>query len=277
MRTRKDLGQHFLTDPRLLARIADASGAGAGDIVLEVGPGPGGLTRALLDTGAAVLAIERDPRLGSTLVREFASRDFVLVEGDALALDWPALVGPWTGEGLRWMVAGNIPYYITSPLLEKALSPPLPAAVTYLVQREVADRLAALPGTKQYGALTVGIQAVAEVEVPMRVGKGAFTPPPKVDSALVRLVPRAEPLVAPGRVAALRRLTVDLFSYRRKRMQRALREARGLTAEESAALLARAGIDPDLRPEALSPADFVRLLGATGGDDHAEVASADGL
>lgn len=264
MRPRKDLGQHFLTDPRLLARIAEASGAGPTDLVLEIGPGPGGLTTALLDRGATVVAIERDRRLGETLRRKLGERDFVLIEGDALELCWSEVVAPWTDQGCRWRVVGNIPYYITSPLLEQALTPPLPASVTYLVQREVANRLAAVPGGSDYGALTVGIQAVAAVTVPMRVGRGAFSPPPKVDSAVVHLVPRAVPLVAPEQVAPLRRLTVDLFSYRRKRMHRALREARGVTAEQAGTILATASIDPDLRPEALTVEDFVRLLAVVG-------------
>lgn len=264
MRANTRLGQHFLDDPALLERIAAASEAGPGDVVLEIGPGPGGLTAALLARGATVVAIEKDRRMGAELVRRHADSPFALIEGDALELDWAAIVRPWTDLGLRWRVVGNIPYYITSPLLEQALTPPMPGSVTYLVQEEVANRLVAAPGTSAYGALTVGIGGVADVTIAMRIGRGAFRPPPKVDSALVHLVPREVPLVPPSEVAALRRLVVSLFSYRRKRMQRALREARGVSAEGAGEALLAAGIDPDLRPEALAPADFARLLAAVG-------------
>lgn len=264
MKARKGLGQHFLKDRDLLERIAEASEAGPREVVLEIGPGPGGLTAALLDRGSTVVGIEMDTRMGTELMRRHATQPFALIEGDALQLPWDELVRPWTAMGFPWRVVGNIPYYITSPLLERALTPPLPASVTFLVQEEVARRLVAEPGTSAYGALTVGITAVADVTSPMRIGRGSFVPPPKVDSAVVHLVPRAEPLVEGERVAELRRLVVSLFSYRRKRMQRALREARGLGAEEAGAALDAAGIDPDVRPEVLTPEDFVRLLGVVG-------------
>ncbi len=261
MRARKGLGQHFLNDPALLARIAAVTESAAGDVVLEIGPGTGGLTAALLDRGATVVAIERDARMGAALTRRFADRPLVLVEGDALDLDWPALVAPWTAQGASWRVAGNIPYYITSPLLEKALTAPMPASVTYLVQLEVARRLAAQPGSEAYGALTVGIAAAASADLAMTVNRGAFSPPPKVDSGVVHLVPHPAPPIAPERVSDLRRLVVSLFSYRRKRMLRAVREALGLDAKAAGALLAQAGIDPDVRPEVVTVEEFVRLLG----------------
>lgn len=262
MKARKQLGQHFITDRALLGRIAAASRAAPGDVVLEIGPGPGGLTAALLERGCTVLAIERDPRMAATLLRQFGSSAFVLVEGDALALDWPGLVAPWTTQGATWRIVGNIPYNITSPLLEKALTPPMPASVTFLVQEEVASRLAAKAGDDDYGALTVGIAAAARAEMVMRVGRGAFTPPPRVDSAVVHLVPHDAPPIAPDRIGHLRRMVVSLFSYRRKRIMRALREATGLPAEDAGAVLVAAGIDPDVRPEVVTPEQFVALLDA---------------
>ncbi len=260
MRARKALGQHFLSDTALLERISRTSLAAPGDVVLEIGPGPGGLTAALLATGATVVAIEQDERMAAALLRRHGRDNFVLVGGDALEHDWPALVAPWTSEGATWRVVGNIPYYITSPLLDKALSQPLPASVTYLVQEEVARRLVASPGTSEYGALTIGITAVANVERAFGIGRGSFRPPPRVDSAVVHLTPRAEPLVSPGEIGSFRRLVVSLFSYRRKRIHRALREARGVDAAAADAILAAADIDPDLRPEALEVADLVRLF-----------------
>lgn len=265
MKAKKSLGQHFLSDPRLLDRIAAATTCEAGDVVLEIGPGPGALTAALLERGATVVAVERDPRMAGALRRRFADRAFVLVEGDALALDWAGLVAPWTTAGAPWRVAGNIPYYITSPLLDQALTAPLPASVTFLVQREVADRVVAPAGHDDFGALSIGIQAVAVPTRGMTVAAGAFSPPPKVDSAVLHLVPRAEPLVAPEQIPAFRRLVTRLFSYRRKRMHRALREALDVGADEATTILSRAGIDPDVRPEVVDVAAWVRLLHAIPG------------
>jgi len=263
-RPRKALGQHFLTHPPLLAKIAAVTGAGAEHVVLEIGPGRGALTAALLDRGATVVAIERDERLHAGLQRQFAERPFALVGGDALELDWPALVAPWTSVGKSWLVAGNIPYNITSPLLTQALTPPLPASVTFLVQREVADRVVAVPGTEHYGGLSIGIQAVAVAKRVFTIDKRAFSPPPKVDSAVLRLVPRDPPLVAAERIPDFRRLVTSLFSYRRKRMLKALREATGVDAVRAGEILGQAHISPDVRPENVDVAGFVRLLEVLG-------------
>ena len=260
VRPRKALGQHFLNHAPLLARIAAVTGAGPGHVVLEIGPGRGSLTQALLDRGATVVAIERDDRLGSELRARFAGRDFALVAGDALDLNWAELVAPWTAGGKSWLVAGNIPYNITSPLLNQALTPALPESVTFLVQREVAERVVAASGTGAYGGLSIGIQAVAHARREFTVDRRAFAPVPKVDSALLHLVPRTPPLVSPDRIPEFRRLVTSLFSYRRKRMVRALREATGLDAGAAAEILRRAGIDPDVRPEDVDVAGFVKLL-----------------
>ncbi|MES1259362.1 MAG: 16S rRNA (adenine(1518)-N(6)/adenine(1519)-N(6))-dimethyltransferase RsmA, partial [Gemmatimonadota bacterium] len=257
-------GQHFLTDRALLAKIAAVTEADSAHVVLEIGPGPGGLTEALLDRGATVVAIERDERLSAALTRRFAGREFVLASGDALELDWPSLVAPWTGAGKRWLVAGNIPYNITSPLLNQALTAPLPDAVTFLVQREVADRIVAPAGHDDYGALSINIQAVAEVRREFTIGRGAFHPPPKVDSAVLHLVPRAMPLVPAERIPVFRRLVTSIFSYRRKRMLKALREATGLDAERAADVLGQAGIDLDVRPEVVPVDAFIRLVEVIG-------------
>lgn len=250
-RPNKRLGQHFLRDARLLGRIADAVGAGPADTVLEVGPGPGGLTAELAKRAGRVVALEKDRALARAIAGRWPNVE--VVEGDALALDWHALAaGPF-------LVAGNIPYNVTSPLLDKALAPPRPASITFLVQREVADRLAASPATPAYGALTVGVQAVAAVEQLFRVPAGAFHPPPKVESAVVRLVPLAEPLVADAEVPGFRRTVVGLFGFRRKQLLRGVRELTGWGGEPAGAALARADVTPTLRPEALAPGDFVRL------------------
>jgi 16S rRNA (adenine1518-N6/adenine1519-N6)-dimethyltransferase len=140
--------------------------------VLEIGPGRGALTRALLELGVAPVAIEKDRDLVPFLRERCPGA--TIVEGDALDADWPTLVGAEPGE--PWLLIGNIPYNITSPLLDKALEPPRPARIVFLVQREVADRLAAKPGTPAYGALTVGVRAVATVERLFTVPAGAFRP-----------------------------------------------------------------------------------------------------
>lgn len=262
MRARKLLGQHFLTDRNLLARIASASGASAGEVVLEIGPGQGALTEALLDTGATVVAIERDDRMTAALTRRFAGQDFALIAGDALEFAWAELVAPWTARGMPWRVAGNIPYYITSPLLDRALSPPLPSSVTFLVQKEVADRVVAPPGHDDYGALSIGIQAVAVPTREFLIPAGAFRPPPRVDSAVLHLVPRAVPLVDAERIGALRHLVTSLFSYRRKQMHRAVRAALGIDGLAATCILEAAAIEPTARPEVVPVEGFIRLLDA---------------
>jgi 16S rRNA (adenine1518-N6/adenine1519-N6)-dimethyltransferase len=250
-RAKRRLGQHFLTDPRLLGRIADALGAGHGDTVLEIGPGPGGLTAALAERAGRVVAIEKDADLVPALRERFPA--ITVVQGDALELDWTAVAGG------RFLVAGNIPYNITSPLLDKALDPPRPERIVFLVQKEVADRVSAAAGGPDYGALSVGVQSVARVERLFTVPAGAFHPRPKVDSAVLRLTPLADPLVTPENQAGFRRIVVGLFGFRRKQMARALRELTGWPAEPARAALDRAGIAPDVRPEALAPEAFVRL------------------
>lgn len=254
-RPKRRLGQHFLRDPAILRRIAAATAAGPGDTVLEIGPGPGGLTAALAGTGARVVAIEKDTELIAPLAARIPS--VIIADGDALEIDWHALAGP-----ARFIIAGNIPYNITSPLIDKALEPPMPERVVFLVQKEVAERVAAAPGKGSYGALSVGVQSVAKVERLFTVPAGAFTPPPKVDSALLRLTPLERPLVEHAERAGFRTLVVGLFGLRRKQMLRALRELTGWPAERCGAALAAAAIPLTARAETLPPATFVRLFRA---------------
>jgi 16S rRNA (adenine1518-N6/adenine1519-N6)-dimethyltransferase len=253
-RAKRRLGQHFLTDPRILQRIADALGATDADTVLEIGAGPGGLTEVLAARAGRLIAIEKDADLVPALRARVP--DATVVEADALEADWHALAGP---DGL---VAGNIPYNITSPLIDKALAPPRPARIVFLVQKEVADRVGAAPGGEAYGALSVGVQAVARAERLFIVPAGAFYPRPKVDSAVLRLTPLAVPVVANEEVEPFRRLVVGLFGFRRKQLGRGLRQLTGWDAERVGAALALAGIDASARPETVSPAAFAALLRA---------------
>jgi 16S rRNA (adenine1518-N6/adenine1519-N6)-dimethyltransferase len=249
------LGQHFLSDPRILGRIGAALQALPGDRVIEIGPGRGGLTRVLLGAGLRVTAIERDSALAGELGDRFPEAR--VLEADALEVDWPAALGVAPGD--RWFVTGNIPYNITSPLIDQALRPPRPTRIVYLVQREVADRLIARPGTAQYGALTAGVQAQARVERLFAVPAGAFRPRPRVESAAVRLTPLAEPLVADAEMASFHRLVRALFGARRKQLVRALRTALHLPARRAEETVRALGLDPERRPETLSPAELVAL------------------
>lgn len=232
--------------------------AGPGDTVLEIGPGPGGLTAQLLARGPKVVAIERDADMLEELARRAPAADVVL--GDALDLEWHEVAGrPAAGH---WIIAGNIPYNITSPLLDKALSAPLPARIVFLVQREVADRLAAEPGSRTYGALTVGVQAAARVERLARVPRGAFSPPPRVESAVVRLTPLERPVVPIRSRLLFRRFVVQLFGFRRKQLLGSLRQVTMRSADEIRTALTLAEARPEQRAETLSPQQFWQLARA---------------
>jgi 16S rRNA (adenine1518-N6/adenine1519-N6)-dimethyltransferase len=167
-------------------------------------------------------------------------------------------------------LVGNVPYYITTPILFHALAPPRPVCAVYLVQREVADRIVSKPGLKAYGALSVNVQAVARPAQLFRVPAGAFQPPPKVESAVIRIEPRYDPVVAPDEEEEFRRLVQDAFSMRRKQLKRVLRSIAHLDPIGAERALSIAAIDPAARPETLSPEDFARLLRAIRGSATSE-------
>jgi len=252
--TLKRLGQHFLTDPRILSRIADALELTGTETVIEVGPGRGALTELLVARAGRVVAIEIDRALAQMLgARYAADARLRVVEGDVLEVDLAAEAG---GD---YVLAGNVPYYITTPILFHALTPPRPARAVYLVQREVAERVVADPGSKAYGALSVNVQAVAHGEVLFRVPPGAFSPPPSVDSAVLRITPLADPVVRREEERRYRALVQESFGLRRKQMRRVLRTIARLDADGAERVLRAAGVDPDVRPETLSPTDFARV------------------
>lgn len=252
----KRFGQHFLTDPNILARIAAAPGALAGRTVIEIGPGPGGLTRALLAAGAEkLIAVEIDPRCAAVIRELDAAIPGVigLVEADALTLDIQSL-----GDAPRQIVA-NLPYNVATPLLIgwlKALAGDVNAieGMTLMFQREVADRLIAKPGAKTYGRLSVMTQWLTEPSKLFDLPGGAFTPPPKVVSSVVRLRPRGE---APGNdvFTAMERVVAAAFGQRRKMLRQSLKSLGG----PPDAMLAAAGIDGARRAETLGVAEFQRL------------------
>ena len=255
--TRKSLGQHFLTDRRILGRIADALQMKGGETVVEIGPGRGALTEILADRAGRLIAIEYDRALADLLRQRYARRGNVLIaEADVLETSLGELAaGPY-------LLVGNVPYYITTPILFHALVPPRAEKAVYLVQKEVADRLVAAPGTKEYGALTVNVAAVARAERLFIVPAGAFSPPPKVQSAVVRITPLPTPLVTPDEERPLRTLVQNAFGMRRKQMRRVVRSLLNLDVERADRLLEMAQVGPEVRPETLSPTQFVALLRA---------------
>ena len=252
---KKSLGQNFLFDLNLTRRIARAAGPLEGATVYEVGPGPGGLTRALLAEGAArVVAVERDARCAPALAEIAAAYPgrLEVVEADALALDETALFGD-----TRVRVAANLPYNIGTALLVKWLTAEtfFWESLTLMFQREVAERIVAKPGSKAYGRLSVLAQWRTRAKILFDVSPRAFTPPPKVTSAILRVEPLAEP-VAPARLADLERVTEAAFGQRRKMLRQSLKP---LLAEDA---IREAGIDPTKRAENLSVTDFAALARA---------------
>lgn len=250
----KKYGQHFLNDEKILSSIVDALAPTGSDTVVEVGPGRGSLTDILVERSGRVIGIEIDRALAKQLGERYERRPSVrIVQGDVLEADLHALAGP------DFLLIGNIPYNITTPIVFKALVPPIPKRSVFLVQREVAERMAAEPDTENYGALSINVGAVAKVEQMFVVPAGAFQPPPKVASAVVRLIPREAPLVELESLAPFRAFVQAAFSLRRKQMLRVLRTVKGLSVEDATTLLERADIEPSARPEVLSAETFARL------------------
>lgn len=254
---RKSLGQHFLNDPRILGRIADALDLSGVELVIEIGPGRGALTDQLLPRVRHLVAIEYDRALAEHLRRRYeGDARITIVEQDVLEVKLGELAGG------PYVVAGNVPYYITTPILFHGLTRPRPERAVYLVQREVAERIAAQPGSPDYGALSANVQAVAGAELLFRVPAGAFRPPPKVESAVVRVVPRPDPVVRPDEEDAFRALVQGAFGFRRKQMRRVIRGLWNVDAAVAEAVLADAGVAPMARPETLTPEQFARVLRA---------------
>jgi 16S rRNA (adenine1518-N6/adenine1519-N6)-dimethyltransferase len=249
----KALGQNFLLDEQLLARIAALPGDLAGQPVLEVGPGPGGLTRALLRAGAKVTAIEMDRRCLPALAElgDAFPGQLTVIEGDALKLDHAELMG-----GAPFHVLSNLPYNVGTALFVRWLGgeawPPLWRSLTLMFQREVADRIVAAAGEDAYGRLAVLAQWRAEARLAMKVHRSAFTPPPKVMSAIVHVTPAAMPEGVSART--LERLTEAAFGQRRKMLRQSLKGVPG--ALEALATL---GIDETRRAETVSVAEFVAI------------------
>ncbi len=255
---KKRFGQHFLHDRQVVRRILASFAPRADDIVAEIGPGQGALTADLAPAVAQLHAIELDRDLASTLPARCPARNLTVHGADALRFDFCALVS--APKKLR--VIGNLPYNVSTPLLFHLLDDAgCIADMCFMLQKEVVDRLCAPPGGKDYGRLSVMVQARCAVERLFVVGPGAFTPPPKVDSAIVRLVPYENAPVAIADLALFARVVAAAFAQRRKTLRNTLK---GLVTAEA---MTRLGIDPQRRAETLSVADFARLAEVVGGDD----------
>ena len=255
----KRFGQHFLLDLNLTRKIARLAGPLEGAAVIEVGPGPGGLTRALLLEGAShVIAVEKDRRF-IPLLQDLAAVSegrLTVVEADALGVDEAALIAEHA-PGLSSRVVANLPYNVGTPLVIRWLTGAYtPACMTLMFQREVAERIAAPAGSGAYGRLSVLAQAMATAEMVMTLPARAFTPPPKVESAIVHLTPLANRPDA-ALADALQRVTAAAFGQRRKMLRSSLK---ALGGED---LCRRADIDPNARAEVIDVAGFLRLAEAT--------------
>ena len=258
LQAKKALGQNFLLDLNLTGKIARSAGDLTNTTVIEVGPGPGGLTRALLSNGALrVVAIERDERCLAALAEVSAHYPgrLEVVSGDALKTDFAALVSAAAGASGQVRIVANLPYNIGTELLVRWLTvvdwPPFYASMTLMFQREVAQRIVAEPGSDAYGRLGVLAGWRTKARIAFDVPPQAFTPPPKVTSSVVHLEPRLTPL--PADVKKLGRVTEAAFGQRRKMLRQSVKSLGG------EALLERAGIDPTRRAETLSVEEFVRL------------------
>jgi 16S rRNA (adenine1518-N6/adenine1519-N6)-dimethyltransferase len=248
MPVRKRFGQHFLHDPGVIRRIIDTVAPAAGQRIVEVGPGRGALTWGLLERAKNLDVIEIDRDLAHALQADPRAKSGLRVHVEnVLDTDFIRLRG--AGEPLR--VVGNLPYNISTPLLFHLLEQSAAISDMYfMLQKEVVDRMAAQPGNKDYGRLTIMLAAVAEVEGLFDVGPGAFQPRPKVWSAIVHLRPAEKPRFEIGRDGVLRTLVTAAFSHRRKTLRNSLK---GLLSSQD---IESCGIDPQLRPETLAPAQF---------------------
>jgi len=262
LRAKKSWGQNFLGDQAVLDGIARLAAPEGGETVLELGAGLGHLSARLLARGARVVAVERDRDMVRVLKGELGDR-IALVEADAARLDWADLAGR-LGEGGRLSVAGNLPYHLTSPILFSLLDQVAHVRrAVFLLQREVAERLAARPGSREWGLLSVLLQREADVSVERRVPPGAFWPPPRVESAVLCALfrPSADPVADEAR---FRKLVKAGFAQRRKTLRNALEAGRLAEPVRLSAALGEAGIDPGRRGETLTVSEWAALDRALG-------------
>ncbi|MGD2046528.1 MAG: 16S rRNA (adenine(1518)-N(6)/adenine(1519)-N(6))-dimethyltransferase RsmA [Gemmatimonadota bacterium] len=263
-RAKRSLGQNFLVDENIQRKIVAALGAEPDDDVLEIGPGRGALTRHLVGSVGRLVLVELDDQLAAELAEEHGARsDVSVVHADIL--DYPLTELVPAGSPVEdLLVVGNIPYNITTPILFHLLAGPRPRDIVLMVQDDVAARIVAEAGTKEYGALSVGIRTVARVERLFKVGRKAFRPVPRVDSAIIRVTPIQPPPLSERDERLLRNLVRAAFQWRRKQLGKILRDHPdlGYSPYVIAAATADVGVSATDRPERLTPADFVALSAA---------------
>jgi len=253
IRAKKSLGQNFLKDPHYLDKIVNSARITSNDLVLEIGPGLGHLTRALAARAKKVLALELDEQLIPLLWKDFTEcRNVEIVQADALEYPYAALPD-------KWKVVANLPYYISTPIIQKLLIyRDRFDTLTLMLQKEVADRIASPPGGKEYGYLSVLVQLYAEPRIEFMVPAGAFTPRPNVDSAVITLALRGTPAVSLRDEGSFLRVVKAAFSQRRKTLKNSLKQL-DASKEKMDAVLDRTGIDLGRRAETLSVEEFARL------------------
>lgn len=257
-RPKRALGQNFLVDPGIRRRIVEEAGILPGETVLEIGPGRGALTDLLAERAHRLVLVELDDALAAALAARFRDQPSVTVlHRDILDVGLEEV----EADPTRIRVVGNIPYNITSPIVFHLLEPPRPREILLMVQREVADRILADPGTKAYGALSIGVRTVARVAPVLRVPRTVFRPRPKVDSTVLRITPFAPAPLDARAEQELRTVTRAAFQWRRKQWGRILREHPDLRLGRigAEAVAVEVGFALTDRPESLSPEDFVRL------------------
>jgi 16S rRNA (adenine1518-N6/adenine1519-N6)-dimethyltransferase len=249
---KKRLGQHFLFDPRILRRIADCSNISSGDTVVEIGAGVGTLTGILSERADRVIALEIDRKLIARLKSSLATRHNVeIIASDAMKF-------PFNTVGERFKVVANIPYYITTPLIFRLLEfrDRIPC-MTLLLQKEIAERIIAPPGGRDYGVLSITVQLYTRPEWKFLISGGSFSPPPDVDSAVVHFEVSPQSRYDVSDEASFLRVVKTAFSQRRKTISNSLKSFHGIREA-----LYKAGIDPQIRPEKMSIEDFIRLANA---------------
>ena len=264
LRSRKELGQHFLTDPNILRKIVEAAELSPESVVLEIGPGPGMLTRRLVEAAGRVVAVELDEGMVRLLRGEYSHLpNLQLVQGDILQLDPAVLIGDTESSGLEsplaYTVVANLPYYITSAAIRHVLEAnPPPLRLVLTVQREVARRIVAQPG--DMSLLAVSVQFYGRPRIVAKIPAGAFVPPPKVDSAVVRIDTCSQPQVDVPDVEAFFRVVRAGFGQKRKQLKNALGAGLGLPSDHVAEVLLRAGVEPNRRAQTLSLAEWACLV-----------------
>ncbi len=258
---KKRLGQHFLVDPNILDKVMRAAEVGKADVVLEVGPGLGGMTLALAREAKKVIAVEIDPKFVAILKEKMAGHQNVeVVEKDILRMDFKQFIKK---EGHPVKVVANLPYQISTPLLFRFVeSKEAFSTFTLMLQKEVAERMVAPPGKKEYGPLTIFVRLFLDVSICFFIKPSAFFPPPKVESAVIHMVWKEKPMIEANNEEWFKKVVRACFGYRRKTLINALRHSELSLPESIESKIEKIGIDPRRRPETLTIEQFANLAEA---------------